>query len=341
MPVPALIYLLSFIGLAASSVLLVDYTSSAPVFCAAGGGCDLVRASPYAEIFGVHTPWFGLAFFIGALILTLIPARRLLVAWSAAGALAALGFLGVQLFVLRTFCVYCGVADGAALALFAAALLGRRRLVAGRPLFALAAAAAAVGVISGPYVVARARPAPPVAAAEAAGVPQAILAERRPGVATIIEFVDFECPFCRRLHHTLERIVAAYGDKVRIVRKQQPLGSIHPHAVTAAHAACCADEQGAAAGDRMAAALVAAPTEELTAAGCERLAAEAGLDVAAWKSCMASERPARQVEADQVIARAAGIEGSAPVFYIGAEQFRGALPEAVIRAAIDRELARR
>src|SRR5690606_21738900 len=59
----------------------------------------------------------------------------------------------------------------------------------------------------------------------------------------IIEFSDFECPFCQRAAPTISKLLATYGDKVRFVYRHYPLPT-HPNARTAAEAAACAHEQG-------------------------------------------------------------------------------------------------
>ena len=61
---------------------------------------------------------------------------------------------------------------------------------------------------------------------------------------TIVEFSDFECPFCIRAYPTVKQIEDTYGDKVRIVYKQLPLTNLHPHAEGAALASMCANKQG-------------------------------------------------------------------------------------------------
>ena len=74
--------------------------------------------------------------------------------------------------------------------------------------------------------------------------------EGHPGVGsvdapiTIVEFSDFECPFCRQTEPVLKQIQEEYGDQVRFVYRQFPLNDIHPRAQKAAEASLCADEQG-------------------------------------------------------------------------------------------------
>src|SRR5262249_17363474 len=149
---------------------------------------------------------------------------------------------------------------------------GRHQLVVG---------GAAIAAALGPVAYARALPPPPAPKAVAVGaVPDVIQREQKPGIATIVEFADFEGPYCRRLHATLEQVTKTYDGKVRLVRKQHPLATIHPHAETAARAACCAEEVGR--GDEMADALYKAAPDELTTEGCEKLAARVGADVDAY-----------------------------------------------------------
>jgi protein-disulfide isomerase len=167
------------------------------------------------------------------------------------------------------------------------------------------------------------------------GAPDVIQRLQEPGVATIVEFVDFECPFCRRLHQTMQEVLKDYDGKVRVVRKQHPL-AMHSHAADAARAACCADEAGR--GDEMADALYHAPPENLTAEGCEKLAASIGLDVAKYRQCFASDDTTRRLAEDAADARAAGLREEAPVFWIGDVRYRGALPADMIRMGIDRAL---
>jgi protein-disulfide isomerase len=60
----------------------------------------------------------------------------------------------------------------------------------------------------------------------------------------IIEFMDFQCPFCRSWSHRVDSLVSEYPEFVRVTFQHRPLTRIHPHALSAAVAAECADEQG-------------------------------------------------------------------------------------------------
>lgn len=333
-----MLYLIALAGLGVSSLLFIDYRQPASLFCGDGGGCELARHSDFSSIFGISTPILGLLFYTVALGLIVWPARRLLIAWAAGGALAALGFIAVQLFVLHGLCKFCMITDVGALALFGLAVATRRRPQP-RAALQLASLGGAVVVSLAPYVYARSQPpkAPPPQELITEGLnPPMIQREQRPGMATIVEFVDFECPYCRRLHENMTSVLKDYSGKVRLVRKQRPLAKIHPHAEVAARASCCADEAGR--GDAMAEALYAAPPDELTADGCESLAAKIGLDLAAYRQCFASERPTAQLAADAADAAEGGIGNEAPVFWIGTTRYRGAHPPDVIRAGIERAL---
>jgi len=60
---------------------------------------------------------------------------------------------------------------------------------------------------------------------------------------TIVEFEDFQCPYCKQFQPTVTELLSRYNGKIRLVHKDLPLYSIHPQAHQAAEAARCADEQ--------------------------------------------------------------------------------------------------
>ena len=165
---------------------------------------------------------------------------------------------------------------------------------------------------------------------------------------TIVEFSDYECPFCGRYNQqVLPQIQRDYvdTDKVRYVFRDFPLESIHPTAFKAHEAAACAGEQGGYwdMHGRLFADQAARGDEALAG-----LAREIGLDVAAFRSCLASQAQAEAVRAGIAAGRDAGITGT-PTFLIGVtgpdgslvatKQITGAQPYAVFREAIDDLLA--
>ena len=122
-----------------------------------------------------------------------------------------------------------------------------------------------------------------------AAVIRAEMARTRPaGQVTVVDFVDFECPYCRMTHAALEPILEAHRDRVRLVRRQVPL-RMHPHALDAARAACCGERLGK--GDAMASALFSAPVEQLTREGCEKIAQSVGLSPTRTAPASPTRRP--------------------------------------------------
>lgn len=164
---------------------------------------------------------------------------------------------------------------------------------------------------------------------------------------TLVEFSDFQCPFCGRyVRETLPQIKAAYVDtgKLRYVFRHYPIPSLHPEAVGSARAADCAQAQGRfwPMHDR----LFANPRDH-TAANLAEHAKAAGLTMSSYSTCMSAET--RKVVAEDLEAGLGGGVGGTPAFFIGTSQpdgtmrvsvtVYGAKPYADFKAAIDRALA--
>ncbi len=151
----------------------------------------------------------------------------------------------------------------------------------------------------------------------------------------IVEFSDFQCPFCRRVQPTIEQLQAKYGDKIRWSFKDLPLVSIHPEAKKAAEAARCAGDQDKFWEYR--AKLFA--TSNINDALHQRTSEELGLDQTSFQQCLSSGRYASAVEADSAEAAAMGISGT-PAFLINGVLLSGAQPLEAFEQVIDRELER-
>jgi protein-disulfide isomerase len=153
---------------------------------------------------------------------------------------------------------------------------------------------------------------------------------------TLVVFSDFECPYCASLNTTLNRLLAEYGDKIRLVYRQFPLDQIHPHASKAAEASLCAEEQGRF--WEMRDALFKMPIrlepEELRAK-----AAAVGLDPGRFDSCLSSGRYAGRVNADLDAGQAAGV-ASTPTLFINGRPIVGARPYQEIVKIIEEERTR-
>jgi protein-disulfide isomerase len=151
---------------------------------------------------------------------------------------------------------------------------------------------------------------------------------------TMVEFVDFECPFCGRFaRDTLPRLRREYGDRIRYVSRQFPL-DIHPDAPGAARAAVCAQEQGRywKLHD-----LLFAHQEALGKRDLARYAREAGLDMGRYASCVGSAAARAVVEHDLADGRSYGVTGT-PAFFINGRLISGAQPYSQFKAALDAAL---
>lgn len=150
---------------------------------------------------------------------------------------------------------------------------------------------------------------------------------------TIVEFSDFQCPYCGRVEPTLARILKEYGDDVRLAFKHLPL-SMHPKAMPAHRAALAAGEQGKfwEMHDK-----IFANQADLSEAAYERYAEELGLDIERFKRDMTSKALEQKIEADKREAAALGVSGT-PSFFINGYYLSGAQPYESFKAMIDRQL---
>lgn len=185
-----------------------------------------------------------------------------------------------------------------------------------------------------------AAPAPsPGGAAPAAGEALKVPLDNAPvqgkadALVTIVEFSDYECPFCSRANGTIKQLQSDYGDKVRVAMKQNPL-SFHQNARPAALAAMAAGEQGKY--WEMHEKLFA-NNKALDAASLEKYAGEIGLNVAKWKEDMKAQKHADTIAADQALAGKLGATGT-PAFFINGVKLTGAQPIASFKQIIDAEL---
>ncbi len=326
----AAIVALTALGLAASTALLVDYLRPLPLFCSEVGGCAQLRATSYSHILGLPTPVFGVIGYSVLAIFTLLrgdTARFLHLVAATFGALAAAYFLYIQV-SLRTFCAYCMTVDVTSIVLLSLVLMrvrteadgaSNKRAVAIGGLFSCAIA---VPLLS--HVLVR-TPVPEVITAEIAKTP--------PGQVTIVDFIDFECPFCRQTAVDFEPALQKYRGKFRLVRKQMPLTRIHPHAFVAARAAACGETFGK--GDEMASKLISAPVEQLDDEGVTKIASGMGIDENAFKACLADPRTQQKIEADQADFKAA--KGHAlPTIWINEDVIEGAQGPERLQKAMDK-----
>jgi protein-disulfide isomerase len=150
---------------------------------------------------------------------------------------------------------------------------------------------------------------------------------------TVVEFSDFQCPFCSRVTPTLNQIEEAYGKDVRIVFKHLPL-RMHTKAPAAHAAAEAAHRQGKfwEMHDK-----IFANQRELTEAKYVEYATELGLDVEKFKKDSASAEVKKKVDNDAKEAAALGVTGT-PGFFINGLFLSGARPFDSFKTVIDKEL---
>jgi protein-disulfide isomerase len=152
---------------------------------------------------------------------------------------------------------------------------------------------------------------------------------------TIVEFSDYQCPFCRRWHDEVSRdLFAAYPDQIRLVYRNLPLTSIHPDAFSAAEAAMCAGEQGVYWDyhDKLFGG-------ELLGTGVYlQYAKDLNLDMTSFEACINDQKYQAEIQADSDFALNLGVR-STPTFFINGLAIVGAQPLDVFKQVIDKELA--
>lgn len=149
----------------------------------------------------------------------------------------------------------------------------------------------------------------------------------------LIEFSDFECPYCLRARPAVDQVLSTYGDRIRFVYRHYPLPG-HPHARPAAEASACAAEQDRfwPYHDR----LFANPSK-LGASDLKQAAADLGLDAARFDACVDARKYKAEIDADIKAANDVGVDGT-PAFFINGRMLSGAQPFSVFKRVIDEEL---
>lgn len=153
---------------------------------------------------------------------------------------------------------------------------------------------------------------------------------------TIVEFSDYQCPYCQRWYQqVLTRLLAEYPGQIRFVYRDFPLTQIHPGAQPAAEAAECADDQGKYWDYHNA---LFSGNYAFDRAGFLQIAADIGLDAAEFTACIDSGKHASEVLGDLQDGVSIGVQ-STPTFYINGFKVEGALPYESFKNLIDQILA--
>jgi protein-disulfide isomerase len=151
----------------------------------------------------------------------------------------------------------------------------------------------------------------------------------------IVEFSDFQCPYCQKAYSTVQAMLKKYGDRVNLSYRDFPLRSIHPRAEIAAHAARCAGEQGKFWEYHNS--LFELPNQ-LGNEELELHAATVGVDTEEFRTCLDSNRYGEAIERDVQDGMKAGVSGT-PAFFINGILLSGSQPASVFEKTIEAELA--
>jgi protein-disulfide isomerase len=153
-------------------------------------------------------------------------------------------------------------------------------------------------------------------------------------LVTIIEFSDFQCPFCGRVNPTIDRLMKEYPDKIRVYFKHFPLG-FHQDAPLASQAALAAGAQGKfwQMHDKL-----FANQQSIKRPDLDKYAQELGLDMGRFKQALDSGTFKARVESDTALGSQVGVTGT-PAFFINGRSLVGAQPYEKFKEVVDEEIA--
>ena len=151
---------------------------------------------------------------------------------------------------------------------------------------------------------------------------------------TIVEFTDFQCPYCKASEATLKQLRDKYGDKIRLVHMDFPL-PFHAHSLDAAKAARCANDQGKfwQFHDSL-----FANQSKMAPADLKATAKTLGMNSTQFDACFDKAKYDSEIKADQAAGEKVGVDGT-PAFFIDGRPLTGAQPAPKFEELIDDELA--
>lgn len=168
----------------------------------------------------------------------------------------------------------------------------------------------------------------PTQAAAAAPVPDVTNADHVRGSATakvtLIEYSDFECPYCSRHLDTINQLLADYPNDIRLVYRHFPLTSLHQYAEMAAEASECAADQGKF-WEMHDALFTLASETGLSESGIKGLANSIGLDATTFNNCLDNGEKIDVIAAQYQAGAAAGVSGT-PATFVNGMLVEGAVP---------------
>lgn len=154
---------------------------------------------------------------------------------------------------------------------------------------------------------------------------------------TLVEYSDFECPFCGRFYPTVKQAMQNFSGKIRLVYRHFPLTQIHPEAEPAAMASECADEQGKfwEFHDKL-----FENQTQLGSAYYSQVARDLGLNVTKFSDCLSTKKYLQKVQSQAATGDAAGVRGTPHTLVVGPNgevvPISGAQPYSALEAAIKR-----
>jgi uncharacterized membrane protein len=294
-----LLRLALLVAIVASTALLVDYSQGGSAFCGSRSGCEQVRASALSHIGPIGLPTIGLGVFLGLFVAVVAATRpahaKVIAAMLVLSGVFALGLIVTQFVVLRAVCVWCMAVDlGAVVAAVAAVLATRSEPESERSGLKVAWLAAGVVAIAAPLSWAAA-PAPAV------DLPPELARLQQDGRVDVVMFTDFECPYCRRLHHALHARREQHPGRFHLARMMVPL-PFHPGALPAAKAYVCTP----------------APAREAMAAkpdlGVRTIAEGLGLEREAFARCFDAKSTEESIAADVELYKRLELQGLPSTF---------------------------
>lgn len=154
---------------------------------------------------------------------------------------------------------------------------------------------------------------------------------------SVVEFLDFQCPYCQASHEGLMRLMKKYqSSSVRFEFRQFPLTAIHEYALPAAHAALCAHEQNKYLAMQD---IFFTRQEQINQESFSRWAAELGLNLAQYNACVADKKYTSLIKKDLSDAQSLGIQGT-PTWFINGERVVGAISYEELSAIVEDYLGR-
>jgi len=158
---------------------------------------------------------------------------------------------------------------------------------------------------------------------------------------TIVEYTDFQCPYCAKAHFTLNELLKEYDGKIKVAFKHHPLANMHPWAEDAAKAGVCMFQQNSDAFWELSDYLFTnqgSMTKENLPAKLQQFASQSSLNYSKLQSCMADPATKEKISADAAEATTLQASGT-PFFTVNGKLVEGALPIDQFKQVIDQALA--